>query len=53
LHLLLETAAQASTVSGTPELPAPVAALARSQATSKLAEAARRLTRLGDRSLDR
>ncbi len=38
---------QASTVSGMPELPAPVAALARSKGTSKLAEAARRLARLG------
>jgi len=47
LHLLLELAAQESTVSGLPELPAPVAALARSKGTSKLAEAARRLTRLG------
>jgi hypothetical protein len=47
LHLLLELAAQASTVSGLPELPAPVAALARSKGTSSLAEAARRLTRLG------
>jgi hypothetical protein len=47
LHLLLELAAQASAVSGMPELPAPVAALARSKGTSKLAEAARRLTRLG------
>jgi len=47
LHLLLELAAQASTVSGMPELPAPVAALARSKGTSKLAEAARRLARLG------
>ena len=47
LHLLLELAAQASTVSGLPELPAPVAALTRSKGTSKLAEAARRLTRLG------
>jgi hypothetical protein len=46
LHLLLELAARASTTSGMPELPAPVAALARSTATSKLAEAARRLIRL-------
>jgi hypothetical protein len=43
----LELAARASTMSGTPELPAPVAALARSKGTSKLAEAARRLTRFG------
>jgi hypothetical protein len=34
-------------MSGMPELPAPVTALARSKGTSKLAEAARRLTRLG------
>jgi hypothetical protein len=47
LHLLLELAAHAGTVSGIPELPAPVAALARSKGTSKLPEAARRLTRLG------
>ena len=47
LHLLLELAARASTITGIPELPAPVAALARSKGTSKLAEAARRLTRLG------
>jgi hypothetical protein len=47
LHLLLELAARASTMSGMPELPTPVAALARSKGTSKLAEAARRLTRLG------
>jgi hypothetical protein len=47
LHLLLELAATASTVSGMPELPAPIAALARSKGTSKLAEAARRLARLG------
>ena len=47
LHLLLELAAHASTTSGPPELPAGVAALARGKGTSKLAEAARRLTRLG------
>ena len=47
LHLLLELAARASTIAGTPDLPAPVAALARSKGISKLAEAARRLTRLG------
>jgi hypothetical protein len=47
LHLLLELAAQASTVSGMPELPAPVTALARSKGRAKLAEAARRLTWLG------
>jgi hypothetical protein len=47
LHLLLELAAQASMVSGMPELPVPVTALARSKGTSKLAEAARRLTRVG------
>jgi hypothetical protein len=46
LHLLLELAAQASTTSQMPELPAPVAALAAGKGTSKLAEAARRLTRL-------
>jgi hypothetical protein len=44
LHLLLELAAQATF--RRPELPAQVAALARSKETSKLAEAARRLTRL-------
>lgn len=47
LHLLLELAARTGAMSGMPELPAPVAGLARSQGTSKLAEAARRLTRLG------
>jgi hypothetical protein len=47
LHLLLELAAQAGTASRMPELPAPVAALARGKGTSKLGEAARRLTRLG------
>lgn len=45
LHLLLELAALASTISAMPELPVPVAALARSRGKSKLAEAARRLTR--------
>lgn len=45
LHLLLELAALAGTLSPLPELPAPVAALARSGERTKLAEAARRLTR--------
>jgi hypothetical protein len=45
LHLLLEVAARAAAVSGVPELPASVAALAGS-GSSKLAEAARRLARL-------
>lgn len=45
LHLLLELAARAGTMSAMPEMPAPVAALARSKEKSKLAEAARRLTR--------
>lgn len=43
LHLLLEVAARAAAVSAVPELPASVAALT---GTSKLAEAARRLSRL-------
>jgi hypothetical protein len=47
LHLLLELTALASTMSETPELPAPIPALALGKGTSKLAEAARRLTRLG------
>jgi len=47
LHLLLELAASASAASGVaPELPARVAALAAGRATSKLAEAARRLRSL-------
>lgn len=46
LHLLLEVAARAAAVSSVPELPASVAALAASNGTSKLAEAARRLSRL-------
>lgn len=45
LHLLLELAALAGTMAAMPEVPAPVAELARSRSTSKLAEAARRLTR--------
>jgi len=47
LHLLLELAVSASTAGGTaPELPARVAALAAGRATSKLAQAARRLRSL-------
>jgi hypothetical protein len=45
LHLLLEVAARAAAVSAVPELPASVAALP-GEGTSKLAEAARRLSRL-------
>jgi hypothetical protein len=46
LHLLLELAATAGAASGLPEMPAPVAELARGREDTKLAEAARRLTRL-------
>jgi hypothetical protein len=46
LHLLLEVAARAVDVSGGVDLPDSVAALAAGQASTKLAEAARRLTRL-------
>jgi hypothetical protein len=46
LHLLLEVAARAAAISAVPELPAPVAALAAGKATTKLAEAARRLSQL-------
>jgi hypothetical protein len=42
LHLLLEMAAQAGAVSGVPQLPAPLAGLARGKGRTKLAEAARR-----------
>jgi hypothetical protein len=45
LHLLLEVAARVAAVSAVPELPASVAALS-GEGTSKLAEAARRLSRL-------
>jgi hypothetical protein len=46
LHLLLEVAAQAGAVSGVPQLPAPLAGLARGKGRTKLAEAARRLAAL-------
>jgi len=43
LHLLLEVAAQASAISGVPELPGSITGLAATKSGSKLAEAARRL----------
>jgi len=43
LHLLLEVAAQASALSGVPQLPESVTGLAAAKGGSKLAEAARRL----------
>jgi hypothetical protein len=46
LHLLLEMAAQAGAVSGVPQLPTPLADLARGKGRTKLAEAARRLAAL-------
>jgi hypothetical protein len=46
LHLLLEAAAHASTVSGRPELPAAIGELATARETSKLTGAARRLVSL-------
>ena len=46
LHLLLELAAQAGAASVMPEVPAQLAELARARGNTKLAEAARRLTRL-------
>ncbi|HTR91632.1 MAG TPA: DUF6493 family protein [Trebonia sp.] len=49
LHLLLELAAKAGAASAMPEVPAPVAELARGKENTKLAEAARRLTRLAHR----
>jgi hypothetical protein len=46
LHLLLELATQSGAVSGVPDLPAAVTALADARDNTKLTEAARRLTRL-------
>jgi hypothetical protein len=46
LHLLVELAAKAGATSGMPEVPAPVVELASGRDNTKLAEAARRLTRL-------
>jgi hypothetical protein len=46
LHLLLETAAQAGTISGIPQLPPTLTGLARGKARTKLAQAARRLEAL-------
>jgi hypothetical protein len=46
LHLLLEVAARVAAAVGVPPLPAEITSLAAGQSTTKLAEAARRLTRL-------
>lgn len=51
LHLLLEVAARASAAAGVPELPGSITDLAASTNGSKLAEAARRLTRARDVAL--